>query len=107
MTCARAHYPTKRKRFGLKTGILEVIKCVKLWPYYSNLCCCSCFYAHVLYHSMTFCSLPEVVSDVMSGIVVDDTGVDVCAKCGCSRSNRSERLYAVITDEDNILCRKH
>ena len=37
----------------------------------------------------TFCSLPEVTSDVISGITIDNAGVDVHVKFSYSRSNRS------------------
>ena len=37
---------------------------------------------------ITFCSRPEVASDVISGAVVDPTGMKVSVKLGDSRSDR-------------------
>ena len=46
---------------------------------------------------------PEVVSDVISGVVVDPRGVKVFVKFGDSRSNRSRyiRLPHVVANNDN------
>ena len=45
---------------------------------------------------------PEVVSDVISGVVVDSTGVKVRVKFGDSRLNRSRdiRLPHFVTNDD-------
>ena len=37
---------------------------------------------------------PEVVNDVISGVVVDQTGTDASVKIGDSRSNRSRGIRA-------------
>ena len=46
---------------------------------------------------------PEVYSDVISGAIVDPTGVKVCVKHGDSRSNRSRdmRLRHFATNDDD------
>ena len=40
-------------------------------------------------YSITFCNLPEVASDVISGVAVEDIGLDVFVKFGCFGSNGS------------------
>ena len=45
--------------------------------------CTSCSY------TVTFCSLPEVASDISSGVAVGAIGQDVLVKFGDSRSNHS------------------
>ena len=49
------------------------------------------------------CNLwPELVSDVISGVIIDPTGVMVLVKFGYSRSNRSQdiRLPHFVTNND-------
>ena len=65
-------------------------------------------------HVRTFFELsncqPEVVSDVISGVVVEPTGAKVRVKVGDSRSNRSRDIplpHLVTNDNDagrRILC---
>ena len=40
-------------------------------------------------YSIAFCSPQEAASDVISGVAIDDNGMDDPVKCGYSRSNRS------------------
>ena len=50
---------------------------------------------------IAFCSRPEEASDVISGVVVDPTSLDIHVKFGDSWSNRSQdiRLPHFVTDE--------
>ena len=38
-------------------------------------------------YSITFCSQPEVASDVLAGVAVEDVGIEVSEEVGSSASN--------------------
>ena len=60
------------------------------------------FFVRLSIYSVAFSSRPEASSDVISGIVVDPTGVDVGVKCDDSKSNRSQhiRLSHFVTHDE-------
>ena len=56
------------------------------------------------FHVFAICCRPEIDNDVISGVAVDNVGVDVHIKFGDSRSNRFRDVRGAdfVTNERNL-----